>query len=258
MKYLFLFIFFLHLAIQDVYAQQRLDPADSSLNQNWFQDHPWGFMLTTSAIWGPSAVTGYSNMFNFLGRVDVGAERVLDLMSMGIQVRRQKWLMEFHGSFSVFVNDRPVFSRGGSTSVLYQDIYNVGVNLGYVIYSNSRISVIPRLGVGISNFTVQYSDFPDDEVFDFIAPRATLYQGSPRLFHNSAHLDVAFDIIYGLQGARGLYAIEGLRVGFRTGFVSQEWETSQGVLANNIVDRSGEIYINLIFGLSNSFKRKSK
>lgn len=125
----------------------------------------------------------------------------------------------------------------------------IGSSLGYSIRTNSRLELIPFLGVHYSFFGVRAAaDLPDDSDF------SDYFQSSSDQHNASAN---QFLLNYGLHlGTAGLgksawtqKIVTGLRVGYQSTLTKARWKVNESRLNNGPDINSGGWYVQFILGL---------
>ena len=255
MKHL-LCITFILLSCGGLLGQVRLDPADSSVQINWFRENPWSFMITSSILPYPSLNVGYKEMYDFLDGEGIEPDKDLDMINYGVQLRWRRILFDFVFAAGLSTNNEKL-TVGGTRIYVDQQYTEFTFSLGYMVYSNRYISIIPRLGLGQSDYRLQYTRRGENATFDFNNPGAFQSAGSPELWHKSGYFHIGLEVLNGLQNDRRTYVFEGARIGYQRGWQDQLWDADQATLNTSLPDRAGQIYFSLVFGLSHGLKKRS-
>lgn len=254
----FLLIILLSTIVSGVLGQSRLDPGDSLVNkQDWYIEHPFSVLITSSLLSGLSFNTGYSEFYDYLERQDIDSEKILQTFSFGMGIRWRKSLLAFEVSQTIPSNDQTFSNTLDGTVDWDQSLQQLNVSFGYVLFSNSYLTVIPKAGLGFSRYTYHYFLFPSNATFDFDEINAVQLIGSPRFVHEYGFWNIGLDFMYGLGNQRKGHAFQGVSIGYRRGWQPREWNANNTDILSPISDTSGQIYVSAVFGLSINYQKKN-
>ncbi|MDW3192197.1 MAG: hypothetical protein R8G66_07525 [Cytophagales bacterium] len=243
------------LLFLDLSGQIRLEPADSVDNTDWFKENPWGLMVTASVISDPSFNLNYNEMYDFLDAQGLDIDRDLELMQFGLQIRRNRFLWDAVTARDVRLFSEEEFTIGGRDVTVEQSYRSWSTSLGYVVFSNRRISIVPRAGLGIVRYAVQYT-FDTSTSFDFSDPNSFSIEGSPELFHRSGFYQFALDLFYGLQNKNRNFVLQRSRIGYQRGWQDRPWRSDHATLTSGLSDRSGQLYFSFVIGFGVDLKKR--
>lgn len=245
--------FFLFLLFFDLSGQTRLEPADSTENQDWFKEHPTSFLVYGSGLRFPSVFDlGYQGLRGHLDEQGFKKSRISGQLVVGFGIRLKRFWLDIQTSLDSGNNEE--FVNGNTVVSFHEDLFQGELALGYILYSNSYLSIVPRMGIGLSEYTFQYNTHDNDETFDFNDPGSLNTISSPRLIHDNVYLGVGLDIMNGLQGKSVVFL--GGRIGYRRGLHRSNWYSNYGTVIPALSDRMEQLYISILLGFSVELKKK--
>ncbi len=237
----------------DLSGQTRLEPADSTYRQDWFKAHPTSLLVYGSGLRFPAVFDlGYRGLRDHLGEQGFKKSRISGQLMVGFGIRLKRFWLDIQTSLDSGNNEE--FVDGNTVVSFHEDLFQGGLALGYILYSNNYISMVPRVGIGLSEYTFQYSTHDNDETFDFNDPGSFSSIASPRLIHDNVFLDVGVDVMNGLQG-KGVVFLGG-RIGYRRGLHQSNWYSNYGTVVPALSDRMEQVYLSILLGFSVELKKK--
>lgn len=236
------------------FGQFRLEPADSITGKDWFKEHPRSLLLYSSIFPDPILNTGYNGMKEYLESQGLKQDKFFNQFLFGLGARFNKiW---FDGQISFSSSNNVEKLANDNTVVNFDtDFVQIALSFGCIVFSNQYVSIVPRLGVGVSEYTLQYNTHGRSEGFDFNDPSSFNVVASPKLIHENIYLDLGLDILNGLQGKKRGYIFQGGRIGYRRGLNDSNWFTNYGTLTSSLSDQMEQIYVSAFLGFSLEFNK---
>ncbi|MEM9327806.1 MAG: hypothetical protein AAGA85_19205 [Bacteroidota bacterium] len=231
------------------WAQIRLAPADSSNTAlPWFVERPTDLILTASFGPLPTVLSGYKGMHDFLDDQGIEMRRLMSVYGFGLHWRYRRFMLGLNASSSDPSNSREM-PANGQRVFLKQSYSSLDLSAGYMVYTDRFISIMPRVGVGLSEYSIQYT-FENTVPFDFDEPGSYQSPGSPNLVHESGHVSFALEFMNGYGNKKRMNGIIGGSIGYRHGWGTRGWEARPGAVDNTLNDRLGEFFLTAVLGIA--------